>query len=196
MFSQGIYPSTPTVYKYGGNFFSIDNVGRCVKYYLMLIAMGVIIFVGCSDSVNESDPQKQLQMQDADDNQLSDSLKNIFYEDGYRLALKSFLSQDSVNMEIVEIPDSLFQEFYNGLIHIYNSSSAERDSIFDLYCIHSAPEPVFHEFIVVLDSIPDWLERWSHNNVPVGNPLVDSLIQTYSIEIVSYSESNIDNWLY
>jgi len=134
-------------------------------------------------------------MSPADDTLLSDSLKNVFIEDGYRLALESFLSEDPANNNIIEIPDSLFKDFYNGLIHIYNTASAERDSIFDRYFIHSAPEPVFHEFIVILDSTPSWLEKWMYDITPVGNQLVDSLLQNYSLEILSYSESTIDNWL-
>lgn len=118
-----------------------------------------------------------------------DSSRNLYIDDASRLALREIFSIGSVDTGKVEIPDDLVNTIYNGLLQIYNSISSERDSIFNIYLIHTFRNPSMHNVTISVDSTEDWVKSWRDGNRLTGNEMIDSIMNEYDLELEDYREA-------
>lgn len=124
---------------------------------------------------------------------LPDSTRNLYKEDATRLALREILSVGSSDTGKVEIPDDLVNTIYNGLSHIYSSENAAKDSVFNLYSIHTSRWPVLHSLIVSVDSTKTWVKSWREGNRLTGNNKIDDIMNDYDLELENYYAWSFDH---
>ena len=115
-----------------------------------------------------------------------DSSHNLYREDASRLALREIFFVGSSDTDKVEIPEDLVNTIFNGFLHIYNSESAARDSVFRLYLIHTFRFPPMHGLLVAVDSTKEWVKSWRDGNRLTGNRRIDGIMDKYELELDSY----------
>jgi hypothetical protein len=151
---------------------------------LCLILLSLII-LSCNSSTEPGLNLIVYQVTEADDSSLPVEVKNNYLEDAYRLSLREIQKKNSLKTQTVEIPKESAMMYYNGLIHIYNATLiTARDSVVNLFSIHTFPQPRFNEFAIgVTDTNLSWVKKWRNGEIITGNKEMDDLINKYSITI-------------
>ena len=108
-------------------------------------------------------------------------------EDASILALRDVHSDPSNKENLVILPEETVESYYRGLVHIYNANSiAARDSVIEIYEIHSFPYPETHALIVSVDSTKNWVSAWQNGQRLTGNQQIDFLMETYDLQLDRY----------
>jgi hypothetical protein len=145
-------------------------------------------------SDNNEDKLGETKIIKADDSNLSDNLKISYKTDATRLALNDIQSDSSLRLSLVEIPEDKIENYYNGIIHIYNQKNiSARDSVVDKYNIHSSSTFEMKRLIVGINTSFSWTQFWQNGNPLTGNSQIDSLIITYNINNVEYFAGSVVN---
>jgi len=161
-----------------------------IKFSLIILSL---MFISCDVSeTNYIDEwTKGFNIEPADDSSLNDSLKNLYREDATRLALKHILKIEEYRLTMTEIPEELIYIYYNGLIHIYNDVELNgRDKIIDKYGIHTSKNPELYSISVGVDTSSVWVEAWRNGERLTGNPVIDTLMINYNLELAIYYGGN------
>ena len=89
----------------------------------------------------------------------------------------------------VIIPQIIQDSIAQGLAAILNADVLpERDSIFNLYCVHNgAFSPITTGIIVGVDESYNWTTHWQNLETTTGDTLMDYITQRYQLTISSYS---------
>ncbi len=141
----------------------------------------IILFWGCNDGPTNSTNNI---MRQADDSNMSDSLRAIYLDDSHRLAFRDFMASDSNWIDAIEIPETMVNMHYNGLVHLFNAQGiAAVDSVVDFVPVHTFPNPVMKRLLVVVDTSATWVVHWKRGESLTGNPEVDSLMVAYSLQV-------------
>ncbi|NOY49046.1 MAG: T9SS type A sorting domain-containing protein [Chlorobi bacterium] len=117
-------------------------------------------------------------------------LKSSYDKDVKHLALQRIISQDSPYMDSIDIPFSYQDTIWSGLAAIFNVSSIpERDSAFDIYCIHeeSTNNTIYNYIEVGVDLSYDWTHNWQNYNIVTGIPSLDTLLLTYGFSVYDFT---------
>jgi hypothetical protein len=151
---------------------------------LCLILLSLIV-LSCNSSTEPGLNLIVYQITKADDSTLPVGLKNNYLEDAYRLSLSEIQEKNPLETQTVEIPKESAMMYYNGLIHIYNATLiTARDSVVNLFSIHTFPQPRFNEFLIgVTDTNLLWIKKWRNGELITGNKEMDDLVNKYSITI-------------
>jgi hypothetical protein len=114
-------------------------------------------------------------------------LLTYYDEDVKHLALQRISFSGSPYTDSISIPYSLQDTIWKGLAAIYNCNRPERDSVFDIYCIHDETNlhEIYHYIYVAVDTTASWFPNWVNNNITTGIPAFDSLLATYGFSIFS-----------
>ena len=92
----------------------------------------------------------------------------------------------------VRIPQTDLDSVSGGLAAIFNATSiAERDSVFNLYCVHdhNGWPYDYAGLLVKVDTSYTWTQAWQNMNTLTGNAYIDFILTTYSLHI-----TNFYNW--
>ncbi len=150
----------------------------------------LICFVhGCNlnEVVTENPWTNGKQMSPGNDSILPDSVKSWLKEDACRLALRDVYSDPQSKNVLITLPKELVDFYYHGLVHVYNASSlAARDSVYGIFRIHTFRRPEMRSIIVAVDSIKSWVINWKNGNRLTGNSSIDSLMNTYNLQLDKY----------
>jgi hypothetical protein len=123
-----------------------------------------------------------------DDSNLSDSLKNLYQLDAYRLALRDMKENDDNYLFEYEISKELYQKYYKGIIAILNSNyTSEVNAIQIIYKIHTWRYPRFNEIVLAVEEDSVFYEKIV-NNQPTGINNYDSLIEKYKFRLNHVSD--------
>ncbi|KAB2841329.1 MAG: hypothetical protein F9K45_08075, partial [Melioribacteraceae bacterium] len=122
-------------------------------------------------------------MEFADDSSVPDSIKSLYLFDANVLAYRDMEKYDPEFLNKVEIDKKLIHNYYNALIHFYNTQTAECDTTTKIFKIHTFSEIIFHDLIIAPDSSNIWIENWFNGNIKTGIEEVDSLIHEYGFSI-------------
>jgi len=105
------------------------------------------------------------------------------------LAINRLFEINSPDTNQIEIPQIYSDSIWNGLSAIFNAFSIpERDSVFDIYCIHnsSAYTTMFLPYIYIsLDTTVSWTSYWLNAQLVTGYAELDDFISTYNYNIYS-----------
>lgn len=102
------------------------------------------------------------------------------------LAVRRMYEVGSADTALVRIPAAWTDSVARGLAAILNARSLpERDSVFNLYCVHdnSSPGQLYHELLIGVDGSYGWTSAWKSLQALTGNPLIDTLVVAYSLGI-------------
>lgn len=156
---------------------------------LLLFLLFITLYQGCENSVSPN-YNFPFDLPAPDDSTISDSLKNLYQQDGVRLALRYLYSQGSSDTVSIEIPEQLTNLFYKALIYVYNSQDLNYPTSNDkVIQIHTFPEPNLSSLIVKVDTSQSWTKAWQNKNITTGNKQVDELLFPYNFQVSSFSYS-------
>ncbi|MBN2541621.1 hypothetical protein JXI42_02040 [bacterium] len=125
-------------------------------------------------------------MRRVDDDDIPLEIRTWYYEDAARLALIDVLVREP---SLIEIPEELIDLYYNGLLYVYNATElVARDSVVDIFNIHTFGDPVMYQFIVSVESSADWADAWAEGERLTGYSPIDNLMEAYDIQLVSFSD--------
>lgn len=114
------------------------------------------------------------------------ALETRYTEDAARLALRHVNETDGAASDDVELSPSLVSTFYNALVHVYGMDHPARDSVVDLYRIHTFPAPATHELIVGVDPARGWVRQWRNGQRLTGNERIDALMEKFDLDLERY----------
>lgn len=118
-------------------------------------------------------------------------LKTAYATDVYKLALQNVAVTNSLYHDSILIPQFIEDSIWSVLGAIYNLNNlADRDSIFDYYCIHDencSGLPIQYLFISV-DTNYSWTEHWKNNETLTGYAPLDSFLIQFGYNIVHFSD--------
>lgn len=116
-------------------------------------------------------------------------LKEAYDRDVKGLVIKRMQAFASPDINEVIIPDSWQDSIFAGLAAICNAASLpQRDSVFNLYCVHdNFGTPMVDGIIVGFNETATWTTAWANGETLTGEPTMDEIIETYQLELESYS---------
>ncbi len=118
----------------------------------------------------------------------SDSIKALYRNDADRLELRKIYENNLAWVDSTGIPQAESDTILNALIAVYNATLLpERDSVIDLYHIHTFPDPVMNSLVLMADTNAFWMEQLQFGNFTTGQPMIDSLILGYEFGNVYYT---------
>lgn len=118
----------------------------------------------------------------ADDASLSDSLRQAYYEDAARLALRELGRTRDLAEAPVELPDELVQTFYSALLLVHNAVDLPaRKAVVEDYAIHTFYPPELHSLIISADTAAAWFKALRRGERVTGEVQVDQLLQQYEL---------------
>jgi hypothetical protein len=116
-----------------------------------------------------------------------DSIVNKYREDGDRLALRNSYTNNSTFRDSIKIDKILSKSYRDALIAVYNATLLPaRDSVVNLFNIHTRPDPEMHKVHINGDPAYQWMMNVKNNIFPTGDPSVDNLMSKYSLTIDNY----------
>jgi hypothetical protein len=122
-----------------------------------------------------------------DDSSIDETVRMNYQEDADRLALRIMQNLGGEAAAELDIPEELSNTIYQALLHVYISEGfSARDSVIDLYDIHTWPDPEMNRLIVMADSSTLWMQAWNQGLQTTGHTVIDSLMETYGLEVVDY----------
>ncbi len=155
---------------------------------LVLLAFGLFFFPSC-DLIDNGD--------DTDDGDVAISdcnvkrvVENNYGDDATRLALRSQLASPA--KDDILVSSNLINRYLAALSAIHSSDFAARDSVFDVYEIHTTDFPEFNELTLQVDISKDWVQEWEDGNVLTGNSDVDGLVNFYGLKLNGFNSFDTD----
>ena len=153
-----------------------------MKIFKIIIAFLLLFFLQNCDSV-ESD-NGYIQITPGDDSLIPDSIKSLMKEDASHLVLREIYSDPFKKENVAFLPKDLVETYYEGFVHIYNAKFlSARNQVIEDYKIHTFCDVEMHYLSVSVDSSKEWVKAWCNGNRFTGNEQVDSLIETYNLQL-------------
>lgn len=157
------------------------------KYHLVFLFLLSFFLHKCNTVESDIPTNGNIQITPGDDSMIPDSIKALLKEDASVLALRDVHSDSSKKENNVIIPQELIESYYRGLVHIYNADSLPaRDSVIDMYQVHTFRLPETHSLIVSVDSTQNWVAAWKNGQRLTGNQQIDYLMETYHLQLHRY----------
>jgi len=124
-----------------------------------------------------------------DDSRVPAELRAAYLEDGSRLALRDLLAN---GFSEVPIPQDAVRPYYNALVLVYATALPARDTVVDVYRIHTMG-PATRSLLLQLLGNEPWVQHLARREIPTGDPTVDTLLTRYSLSVGSaYTMQNGD----
>ncbi len=118
-----------------------------------------------------------------DDSRVPETLRAAYRDDAARLALRDLLGRGYAE---IAIPNGAVQLYYDALVLVHNATGLPaRDSVVDIYRIHTFPLPTTRSLLLQLLPNEAWVQRLARRELPTGEPVVDDLLQRYSLSVGS-----------
>jgi len=116
-----------------------------------------------------------------------DSIIARYNADADRLALERIFQYNLTYVDSIEIPQEHSDSILDALIAVYNAIFLPaRDTVVNLFDIHTFPIPDINSFTVAADSNLSWMQNIRDGIIPTGNSIVDSLMTLYGLTVDSY----------
>lgn len=128
---------------------------------------------------------------DAGDEHLAAAQRLAYEEDAVRLALRHLEATGSAAIADVNPPAGLVASLYNALVRVESSSHPARDTVTEVYGIHTFPSPATREVMVRVDPAYEWTAAWKELRAVTGNPAVDRLVADHALGVANYYEWSI-----
>ncbi len=139
-------------------------------------ALAAITIVACDNPTAPRSVQSSI-----DDSHVPPSLRVAYFEDASRLALRDLLRTGFAG---IRIPGERVQPYYDALVSVYNATALPaRDSVVDVYAIHTYPYPSTRSLVVGAANTEAWVQHLIAGEIPTGNATVDDLLARYSLTL-------------
>ena len=145
-----------------------------MKKIILILVLGCTYVIGsCQIQSSCNAPQILLDEYDRD-------IKNLTLRRLYEIS-----SSDTAS---VRIPQAHQDTIIDGLAAIFNATSIpERDSVFNLYCVHDAGiNTTYHSYLIEIDTLYSWTNAWKNLITTTGNTYIDSITAKYHLTVTEY----------
>ncbi len=118
-------------------------------------------------------------------------LATEYERDIKNLTLRRMYEVKTPDTAFVEIPQQWIDTIAEGMAAIFNATSfPERDSVFNLYCVHDAfsltPLQIYQRLIITVDLSYAWTQAWQDLNSLTGYDYIDSLMVKYDLSVEDF----------
>ncbi len=115
------------------------------------------------------------------------------------MALRRIFDIKSPDTAQIRIPQAWQDTIAEGLAAIFNATSIpERDTVFNLYCIHDVnPYRLYtlgHEILLNVDLGQSWTQAWQNLNSITGNAYIDTLMTKYHLKVTDFFNWSIGDY--
>lgn len=119
---------------------------------------------------------------------IPEELQDAYDQDVKSLAIKRMQTFNSPDFNKIEIPQIWQDSIFEGLAAIYNANSIpQRDSIFNMYCVHDVfGSPISFGFLVGVTAGSPMATAWEAGITLTGNTYLDSILTKYNFEVTGY----------
>ena len=119
---------------------------------------------------------------------IAEPVWNSYLEDAARLTVRIMHDIGGAAASEVEIPEELWATIHDALLYIQTADElAARDSVIDIYKIHTFPIPELHTAVITADSSTAFMQAWKYEIQSSGNIYIDSLLTLYNLTAGNYS---------
>lgn len=175
--------------------------GRCgaglrPRWCLPLVAVALLL-TGCDLLSTEPEASQSLQLPDypqippPQSTDLPDDLVAAYAEDGSRLSLRFLRRHRKLTEWPIDIPQGLESSLRSALLRVAASEGAPRDSVVEIYGIHTFRRPVTRELYVEAEDGASWIDAWEEGKTLTGKKEIDRLIGEWELELKDFSETEI-----
>jgi hypothetical protein len=119
------------------------------------------------------------------------ALRLAYEEDAVRLAVRHLIDTGAPQRHDVIPPAALVASLYNALVHVHAFAHPARDTVVDVYRIHSFPHPQTRQLMVRVDPAHAWTNAWRVRNAYTGNPAVDTLVSEFELSVHQFHQWSI-----
>lgn len=153
---------------------------------LLVLVTGFLLF-SCSVTESQDVFSNALpKMQDANDQALSDTLKSLYEDAAFFLAVREIMNTPGDTTTTPPAKD--VDRYYNALVHVYNQNGSIRDSLVERYEIVVFPLYATGDLLVGIDPTVDWTSAWQNGTRLTGNSTIDNLLDRFALNLISYSD--------
>ena len=146
---------------------------------MFLLALGLGFFSACTDD----DDNTGVGLTEKCD--IPKDISDDYANDATRLAVRLQQAGGPAANEIL-IPPALIDRMEAALAAVYNAEFAARDTVFDIYKIHTTETPVFSQLTLEVDTSYAWVKEWEAGNRLTGNGDVDALMNIYGLDLSNF----------
>jgi hypothetical protein len=161
----------------------VEQLRRVVGPALMVV-LPMMVLAACAEPTAPADdfPRVEQASQRVPDG----PLRNAYQEDAVRLAVRHLVDTRSPAQHDVEPPAPLVAGLFNALERVHGFAHPARDTVVDVFRIHTFPRPQTRQVMVRVDPTHAWTQAWSQGNTVTGSPAVDSLVLRYGLALRNY----------
>src|ERR1035437_9770385 len=120
---------------------------------------------------------------------LPTALQTAYDNDVHYLAMRRMFQIKTSDTSLFVVPQIYKDTIWEGLSAIFNTTIPERDSVFDIYCVHQyLGTPTFFYYpITFLDTSYSWTQAWQHNQTITGYTQLDNFLMAYGFSLAGYN---------
>jgi hypothetical protein len=116
-------------------------------------------------------------------------LKQEYQRDWVNLSMTAMFAAQSPDTQFVRVPDTWLGPISEGMAAIFNASSIpQRDSVFDLYCVHDLASYIqtYPGYLVQIDTQFAWTSAWRNLITLTGDATLDSMLVKYGLQVTQF----------
>ncbi|MCD4791584.1 MAG: T9SS type A sorting domain-containing protein [Bacteroidales bacterium] len=121
--------------------------------------------------------------------EITSELEYYYKYDVADLTINRLFTYNSPDTNQIIIPQVHQDSVWRGLAAIFNASTIpERDSVFDIYCIHNISrltKMLLPHIYIEVDTSISWTNNWLNGEIVTGYSELDDFIYTYNYSIFS-----------
>lgn len=163
--------------------------GRARRRGATLGLVAVVATVACADVLGPDDPVPLAELE------LPDSVVAAYAVDAAHLAVRHVEAARDSEVVPVELPTALADTLHEALLRVYAFDHPARDEVVEVYRVHAIGRPSLHEVIVGIDTTVAWTRSWLAGERLTGNAVVDSLLETYAIDVELPYDWAVPDWV-
>jgi hypothetical protein len=119
---------------------------------------------------------------------VASELREAYDWDVSQLALNRIYETNSLYKDSIAVPEIIKDTIWEGLASIFNAYDIpERDSVFDIYCIHDynciGPMQKVH---VTIDTLEDWTYHWKNHEIRTEYKELDDFLLKYNFQLWAF----------
>ncbi len=120
---------------------------------------------------------------------ITEDLREAYEDDIYWLAYNRIIETNSPFMDSLKIPIEVEDTIWTGLAAIFNANFIpERDSVFDIYCIHHEMcTGQLNTLYVFVDTSYSWTVQWKNNETITGYDELDKFLSDYNYKLQDFA---------
>ncbi|MBI4930223.1 MAG: T9SS type A sorting domain-containing protein [Bacteroidetes bacterium] len=114
-------------------------------------------------------------------------LQTAYDKDVHHLAMSRMFQIKTPDTSLFIIPQTYKDTIWEGLSAIFNTTIPERDSVFDIYCVHHYSveyQPWFFYTDVNVNTSYSWTTAWQNSQMTTGYTQLDNFLATYGFSFV------------